>query len=358
MSGTRAEVPRSISERLRDRPVVRDRAVTSSHGAGGKAQAALLEGLLFESYGSDELRREEDGAVLHTAGAERLVFTTDSFVVTPREFPGGSLGRLAVFGTVNDLAVMGADPRWISVALILEEGFAMDELRKVADDIAAAASEAGVAIVTGDTKVVERGRGDGVYVNTAGIGFLPEGLDLGAHRVVPGDRVVVSGNIGDHGTAVLLARGELAFAGDVRSDCGTVTELTRALLEAAPGTRWMRDPTRGGLASVCAELAAGSGAGIVLNETALPIRPTVRAACELLGIDPLYVANEGKVVAVVPEDEADSAVEALRRLEGGGAAAVVGTVAEDSAGVVLLETAVGGKRVVDQLVGDPLPRIC
>lgn len=358
MNGSEEHVPRSIEARRRTKPRLTDTTVTTAHGAGGKAQETLLTALFLEAYGTEQLRLQDDGAVLGTTRGSRLVFTTDSFVVTPRVFPGGSLGRLAVFGTVNDLAVMGADPRWLAVSFLLEEGFDMDELRGLVEDMSAATREAGVEIVTGDTKVVERGKGDGVYVNTAGIGLLPDHVTLGADQVQAGDKVVVSGPIGDHGTAVMLARGELALEGDVESDCASLAAIVRSLLGAVPHTRWMRDPTRGGLASACCELAAASGLAVHLLEERIAVRPAVRAACELLGLDPLYVANEGTLVAVVPGDAADTAVRAMAAHDIGRDAAVVGTIEPEPSGLVLLETALGGTRVVDRLVGDPLPRIC
>ncbi|NUM45292.1 MAG: hydrogenase expression/formation protein HypE [Anaerolineales bacterium] len=351
-------VLQSIEARRRAQPRLTDAKVTTAHGAGGKAQEALLTSLILEAYGSEQLRLQDDGAVVDVARSARLVFTTDSFVVTPRVFPGGSLGRLAVFGTVNDLAVMGAEPKWLAVSFLLEEGFDMDELRGLAEDIAAASREVGVEIVTGDTKVVERGKGDGVYVNTSGIGILADSVALGADQVRPGDKVIVSGPIGDHGTSVMLARGELALEGDVRSDCAPLADIVASLLAAVPHTRWMRDPTRGGLASACCELAAASGLALRLHEDRIAVRPAVRAACELLGLDPLYVANEGTLVAVVPADAADVAVSTLAAYDIGRDAAVVGTIDTDPGGLVLLETAFGGTRVVDRLVGDPLPRIC
>jgi hydrogenase expression/formation protein HypE len=342
----------------RRRPRLLDDVVTLAHGAGGKASAALVDAVFLDAFANDHLAALADAATLELPGGDRVAFTTDSFVVQPRRFPGGSIGHLAVHGTVNDLAMVGARPRWLSAAFVLEEGLTVDELRSVVADMAEAAAAAGVAIVAGDTKVVGRGQADGLYVTTAGVGVIPAGRTLAADRVRPGDAVVVSGTIGDHGTAVMLARGDLAIEADVRSDTAPLGGLVEALFEAAPGTRWLRDPTRGGLGTVANELARAANVAVVLDEARLPVRPEVAGACDLLGIDPLYVANEGKVVAVVPAGEADAAVAALRADPLGADAAVVGEVRDDPAGVVVLLTSFGGTRIVDMLVGDPLPRIC
>ena len=288
----------------------------------------------------------------------RLAFTTDSYVVKPLFFPGGSIGELAVNGTVNDLAVAGAQPLALSAGFVVEEGLPLDELRRVAHAMAAAAKAAGVPVATGDTKVVERGKADGLYVTTAGVGVLAPGVELGAERARPGDRVLVSGSLGDHGMAVMIARGDLRLEADIESDTASVCELAAALLELGDGLRWMRDPTRGGLATALNELARESKAAVVLDESALPVRPEVAGACEILGIDPLYVANEGKLVAVVSDDAAPAALAALQAHPLGAEAALVGTIRDDPLGLVLLDTALGGSRIVDMLVGDPLPRIC
>jgi hydrogenase expression/formation protein HypE len=260
---------------------------------------------------------------------------------------------------VNDLAVSGARPQWLSAAFVIEEGFVIDRLRSIVADMKAAADAAGVQIVTGDTKVVSQGAADGLYISTAGVGVIPAGRELGAHLVRPGDRLVLSGTLGDHGMAVMLARGDLAIeADDIVSDTAPISEMVEALLAAAPGTRWMRDATRGGLGTVCNELAQTAGVGIILDEEALPVQPQVLGACDMLGIDPIYVANEGKFVAVVPQDQADAAVEALRAHPLGSRATTIGQVVETPAGMVALRTPFGGSRIVDMLVGDPLPRIC
>jgi len=336
---------------------LRDDVVTLAHGAGGKATRALVEGLFVEAFRNRALESLGDAAIVDIDGS-RLAFTTDSYVVKPIFFPGGSIGDLAVNGTVNDLAVSGAAPLWLSAGFVIEEGFAVADLRRVAADMARAAEAAGVAIATGDTKVVERGNADGVYVNTAGLGLVAPGVDLRAENVRPGDRVLVSGTLGDHGMAVMIARGDLKLETDLESDTAPLHALVGALLELGEELRWLRDPTRGGLATALNELARGAEVAVVLDEDVLPIRPQVAGACEILGIDPLYVANEGKLVAVVSSDSADQAIDALRALPIGVDAAIVGTIAQEPEGLVLLDTSLGGRRIVDMLVGDPLPRIC
>ena len=327
-----------------------------AHGAGGKASAALVDAVFVAAFG-------QPGATLNDAAelaAEtgRVAFSTDAFVVSPRRFPGGSIGSLAVHGTVNDVAMVGAQPLWLSAAFVIEEGLAIDELKAIVADMADAARAAGVTIVTGDTKVVDRGAADGVFITTAGIGVLPEHRHLGAELVQPGDVVIVSGTIADHGMAVMLARGDLAIEADIASDTAPLNGLVARLLDAAPATRWLRDPTRGGLATVCNELAADSDLCLTLDEAAIPVRPATAAACDLLGIDPLYVANEGKLVAIVAPDEADAALRALRADPLGADAAIIGEVVAEPAGLVVLRTSVGSTRIVDTLVGAPLPRIC
>jgi hydrogenase expression/formation protein HypE len=347
-----------IEEFRKRRPRLIDEVVTMAHGAGGKSSAALVDHVFVEAFRNPLLEQMGDGALLRLPGGERLVFSTDSFVVQPIEFPGGTIGDLAVNGTVNDLAVSGAVPRWISVAFVLEEGFPIERLRRLAADMRAAADAAGVEIVTGDTKVVPHGSADGVYITTAGVGVVPAGRELSPELVRPGDRLVVSGTIADHGMAVMLARGNLAIEADITSDTAPVNGLVEALLAAAPSTRWMRDATRGGLGTVCNELAQSAGLGVVIDEGLLPIDPTVLGCCDMLGIDPIYVANEGKFVAIVAAEEAEAAVAALRGLPGGGQAAVIGEVLAEPAGIVAMRTPFGGTRIVDMLVGDPLPRIC
>ncbi|GAA2453856.1 hydrogenase expression/formation protein HypE [Actinomadura vinacea] len=345
-----------IERARRRRPKVREERVTLAHGAGGKASQTLVEAVFVDAFRDPRLAELADGATLEV-GAERMVLTTDSYVISPLFFPGGDIGDLAVNGTVNDLAVCGARPLYLSAGFILEEGFPIDDLRRVAASMAAAAARAGVAVVTGDTKVVQRGKGDGCYVNTAGVGVLERADALGAAAVRPGDAVLVSGPIGEHGVTIMLARGELDIEADLRSDTAPLHEPIAALLDAG-GVRMLRDATRGGVATVLNEMARAAETGIVVDEDAVPVRPVVNGACELLGIDPLYVACEGRFVAVVDGARADAALAALRAHPLGESAAVVGRVVDDPPGLVLLRTSFGGTRVVDMLVGDPLPRIC
>jgi hydrogenase expression/formation protein HypE len=339
-------------------PRLHDDVVTLAHGAGGKASAALLESVFLPAFGTGPLTAQSDAALIEAPAHGRIAMTTDSFVVQPLRFPGGSIGDLAVNGTVNDLAVMGAQPLGLAAAFVLEEGLPIDELRALVDDMARAAAAAGVSIVTGDTKVVGHGAADGLYVTTAGVGAVPAGRALEASGIVPGDAVLVSGTLADHGMAVMLARGDLALAADIRSDTAPLVSLVDALLDAAPGTRWMRDATRGGVGTVVNELARAADVAIVLDEAALPVRPEVAGACEMLGIDPLHVANEGKLVAVVPAEQAAAALEAMRAHPTGRDTACIGHVLADPPGIAVLATAFGGTRILDVLVGDPLPRIC
>lgn len=342
----------------RRRPRLLDDHVTLAHGAGGKASAALVDAVFVEAFRNPLLESLGDSAILTLPGGERLAMSTDSFVVQPRRFPGGSLGALAVHGTCNDLAMVGAVPSWISAAFVLEEGFPIAELKEIVADMAAAAATSGVRIVTGDTKVVPRGAADGVFVTTAGAGVIPAGRELSAAGVRPGDKLLLSGSMGDHGMAVMLARGDLAIEADVASDTASVSPLVELLMAAAPSTRWMRDATRGGVGTVCNELAQACGLGVLLEEERLPVAPTVNGACELLGIDPLYVANEGKFIAVVAPEQAAAGLAALRSHPLGAGAAEVGEIVTEPAESVVLRTGFGGTRIVDMLVGDPLPRIC
>ncbi|MDT4941514.1 MAG: hydrogenase expression/formation protein HypE [Pseudonocardiales bacterium] len=351
-------VLKKIENFRKRRPRMIDEVITLAHGAGGKSSAALVDAVFLEAFRNPELEQLGDGAELTLPSGERIILSTDSFVVSPRRFPGGSIGHLAVHGTVNDLAVSGAHPKWLSAAFVIAEGFAISELREIAADMAAAARAAGVTLVTGDTKVVPKGAADGLYITTAGIGIVPAGRTLSPHAVQPGDRLVLSGTLGDHGMSVMMARGDLAIEAEIESDSAPVNEMVEALLLAAPDTRWMRDPTRGGLGTVCNELAQDAGVAVILDEDALPVAPMVQGACDMLGIDPIYVANEGKFVAVVPPDQAAAAVAALQAHPLGRSAAVVGEILAQPEGVVALRTAFGGSRIVDMLVGDPLPRIC
>jgi hydrogenase expression/formation protein HypE len=337
---------------------IKEERITLAHGAGGKATHTLIDALFLEAFRNPLLEAMEDQAVLNVGGA-RIAFTTDSYVVSPLFFPGGDIGDLAVNGTVNDLAMSGARPLYLSCGFILEEGFPVADLERIAASMAAAAQAAGVTIVTGDTKVVQKGKADGCFINTAGVGVLERPLELGAHRCRPGDAILVSGPIGDHGVTVMLARGDLEIESDVVSDTAPLHELVAALLEAVPeGVRAMRDATRGGVATILNEMAKASNVAVILEEDKVPVRPEVNGACEILGIDPLYVACEGRFVVVVDGDAADDALAALRGQPGGEGAAIVGRIKDDPPGLVLLKTSFGGTRIVDMLVGDPLPRIC
>jgi hydrogenase expression/formation protein HypE len=339
-------------ERVRSRPPrFKDQQITLAHGAGGKASRTLVEGLLAPAFGIEELG---DAAPLG-----ELALTTDSFVVKPIRFPGGSIGELAVNGTVNDLAVAGARPLALTLSLVLEEGLAAADLEAEVEAIARAAAAAGIEVVAGDTKVVERGRCDSMYVTTTGIGRLDERATLSPASLRPGDRILVSGSIGEHGTAVMLARGEFELDAPVESDTRSLWPAVDALLEAAgPALRCLRDATRGGVATVLNELARSSGVAILVDEARVPVPAAVAGACEILGIDPMYVANEGKLVAFVASEGAADALAALRAVPGCEEAAEIGEVKAEPPGMVLVETAFGGRRVMDLLVGDPLPRIC
>jgi hydrogenase expression/formation protein HypE len=347
------------SEQRRRRPQrFRDERITMAHGAGGKASRALVEGLVVPPLAHPALEQLTDAGAL-TVNGTRLALTTDAYVVRPIRFPGGSIGELAVNGTVNDLAVSGAKPLSLSVALVLEEGLAADVLRAEVQAIADAAGRAEVCVITGDTKVVERGKCDQLYVVTTGVGIVDDRADPAPQRVRPGDKVLVSGTVGDHGIAILLARGDLDLEADVRSDTQPLWELVRALLEeCGTGVHCLRDATRGGVATVLNEIALAAEVGVVLEESRVPVRPEVAGAGEILGIDPLYVANEGKLVAFVAPEHADAALAAMRALPAGAEAAVVGEVRDEPPGRVLGRTAFGGHRLIDMLVGDPLPRIC
>ncbi|MDR0283383.1 MAG: hydrogenase expression/formation protein HypE [Propionibacteriaceae bacterium] len=351
--GTKSDVPP-----VARRPVLDGDWVTLAHGAGGKASAALIEQVFFEAFGTPAAARGTDAATLTVPGG-RLAYSTDSYVVNPLRFPGASIGDLAVNGTVNDLAVSGARPAWLSAAFIIAEGLPLAELRAVAADMRAAADRAGVTIVTGDTKVVPREAADQLFITTSGIGLVPPTRHLGADRIRVGDRVLLSGPIAGHGMAVMIARGNLALHAPITSDSAPVNRLVEALYAAVPAedVRWMRDPTRGGLGTVANELAAASGQGVLLDDDAIPVQPMVRGACDMLGIDPLYVANEGCFVAVVAPESADGGAEALRAA-GAAQAGVIGEIVDSLPGIVAIRNAFGGTRLVDTLVGDPLPRIC
>ncbi len=329
-----------------------DDIITLDYGSGGKKTAALIDEIIIPELGNNALNALGDGAILDG----QLAFSTDSFVVDPLFFPGGDIGKLCVCGTVNDLAMCGAEPKYLSLALIIEEGLPTESLRRIVASIKAAAEAAGVAVVTGDTKVVERGRGDGVYITTSGIGVVRY-PGLGPERMRPGDAVLISGTAGDHGAAVMLARDAL-MEGEIRSDCAALNGLVRAVLESGAQVRVLRDPTRGGVATTLCEFAESAALGIELDEAAIPVRRDVSAACALLGLDPLYCANEGKMLAVVAAKDAERALAAMRSVPEGKNAAIIGRVISERPGKVVLRTAMGGSRILQKLAGAQLPRIC
>jgi hydrogenase expression/formation protein HypE len=344
-------------------PKSRYEQVLLGHGSGGRLTAELIQGVFLPAFANDVLAALEDQATVSVGPengkpAPRIAFTTDSFVVRPLFFPGGDIGKLAVHGTVNDLAVGGAVPKYLSAAFILEEGLPLADLRRIVGSMSAACAEAGVALVTGDTKVVDRGKGDGVYLTTTGIGVVPAGRRLSIRNARPGDRILVSGTLGDHGIAIMSVREGLEFETILKSDTAALHLLTEAILAACPETRCMRDPTRGGLSSALNELAAASEVGVELDEVAIPLKPEVRGACEMLGLDPLYVANEGKLIAVVPSADAEPVLTAMRAHPLGREAAIVGTVVAEHPGLIIAKSLVGGVRVVTMLSGEQLPRIC
>jgi hydrogenase expression/formation protein HypE len=348
-------------------PLTDHELVTLGHGSGGKLSAELISRLFLPELGNPVLAALEDQATvsLETHGASRngarlpkLAFTTDSFVVRPLFFPGGDIGSLAVHGTVNDLAVGGAIPLYLSAAFILEEGLPMADLRRIVASMRQACQEAQVSLVTGDTKVVDRGKGDQVFITTSGIGLVPDGRRLSIHSARPGDRILLSGSIGDHGIAILALREGIELETELPSDTAPLHDLARVMLEACPEIRCMRDPTRGGVSSALNELAAASGVGVKLDEAAIPIRPQVHAACELLGLDPLYVANEGKLLAVAPAQDAERLLSVMRRHRLARDAAIIGEVVDEHPGMVIIRSLIGGERVVTMLMGEQLPRIC
>lgn len=339
-----------------------DETVLLGHGSGGTMMKRIIDEVFFEAYAGDELLKGDDAASLPApALGERIAYSTDSFVVTPHFFPGGDIGKLAVCGTVNDVATSGARPRYLSCGFILEEGFPVADLKKICSSMAEMAREAGVRIVTGDTKVVNRGHGDGVFINTSGIGFIPEGVELSGTLCRPGDKILVTGTLGDHGITIMACREELSFNADVKTDAAPLNHLIADVLDSAPDTRCFRDPTRGGLASTLNELASQSNVDFVVEEDAIPVKDAVRGACEMLGYDVYQVANEGKMVCVVPADQAQAALEAMKRSPYGADAAIIGEVVEkpeDRAPRVSLRTGFGALRIMDMLVGEQLPRIC
>ncbi len=353
---------RAVAVEPRRRATLRDAHVTLAHGSGGKAMRNLIEDVFLGAFDNPLLSPLEDQAVMPLAGlaehGDRLAFTTDTYVVSPLFFNGGDIGTLAVAGTVNDLAVSGARPLYLSCGVVIEEGLPVETLRRVVASMKRVAAEAGVAIVTGDTKVVERGAADKLFINTAGIGVVPRGVAISAANARPGDVVIVNGTLGDHGTAILIARAQLALESDVPSDCQPLYSLVAAMLAACPDIHCLRDATRGGVATVLSEFAESSQVAIRIDETSLPLREDVKGACEILGLDPLYLANEGKLVAIVAPEAAPRVLAAMRAHPAGRGSAVIGQVAEEPRGMVVLRPGFGGDRIVDMLVGEQLPRIC
>lgn len=359
--------PVSLNQMHCPLPKSRYRQIQLGHGSGGTLSAELIRSLFAPGFGYPNPAALEDQAILsfgseraggNLAPGERFAFTTDSFVVQPLFFPGGDIGRLAVHGTVNDLAVGGAVPRFLSAAFILEEGLEIETLARIVRSMREACDQAGVSLVTGDTKVVDRGKGDQVYITTTGVGVVPKDRSLSITNALPGDRVLVSGTIGDHGIAIMSVREGLEFDTILESDTASLADLTQVMLEACPGIRCMRDPTRGGVSSALNELAVASGVGVRIREAAIPIRPEVHAACEMLGLDPLYVANEGKLIAVAPPEDADRLLEVMQGTPLGRDAAIIGEVVDDHPGLVVQQSLIGGQRVVSMLAGEQLPRIC
>jgi hydrogenase expression/formation protein HypE len=348
---------KTIAEFTCPAPLAAKDTILLGHGSGGKLSAELVRDIFLPAFQNPVLAHLDDQAVVNVNG-QRLAITTDSFVVKPLFFPGGDIGSLAIHGTINDLAMGGATPLFLSTAFILEEGFPTEQLKRVVISMQQAAASAGVQIVTGDTKVVEKGKGDGLFINTTGIGLVPKGIELSADRARPGDRVLISGSIGDHGIAILAQREGLEFETEIRSDSAALHTLVADILAVSSEIRCMRDPTRGGVSSTLNEIAQQSRVGIELEESALPIHEQVRGACELLGLDPLYVANEGKLIAIVAPDATDAILGAMKMHPLGIEAQIIGTVTKKDLGLVTMRTPLGTSRVVDMLAGDQLPRIC
>jgi hydrogenase expression/formation protein HypE len=351
-----------VEQARRRQGKIRDTHITLAHGSGGKAMRDLIDDIFVSNFDNPILSQLEDQASFNLANlmqqGDRLAFTTDSYVVDPLFFPGSDIGELAVNGTINDLAVSGAKPLYLTCSVILEEGLPVETLRRVATSMKVAANQAGVQIVTGDTKVVHRGAVDKLFINTAGIGIIPTGVNISAHNIKPGDVVITNGELGNHGTAILIARGELALETDIKSDCQSLHSLVETILKVCPNIHAMRDATRGGLATVLNEFALSSNVGIRIYENSIPVREEVKGVCEILGLDPLYLANEGKLVAVVPGEDADSVLSAMKSHPAGKDACIIGEVISSPPGIVLLKTAFNAERIVDMLVGDQLPRIC
>ena len=339
-------------------PLTHNEQIVMGHGAGGRMSHQLIQKAFVSAFQNPALNAGDDAALVEAGLRQKLSISTDSHVVFPLSFPGGDIGKLAVCGTVNDVAMLGAKPLYLTAGFILEEGLPMDTLKQVIESMRLAAEEAGVQIVAGDTKVVQRGKADGMYITTAGVGLVRENVNVSGANAKPGDVVIISGTMGDHGIAVLGARGELGFESSLQSDVAPLNHLIAAMLDASPNIHVLRDPTRGGLATTLNEIATQSKAGIVLNEEAIPVHPEVNAACEMLGFDALYVANEGKLVAIVPQEDAKKVLAVMKSTKYGEGAVVIGEVVAEPKSRVLLKTALGSTRVVDMLAGEMLPRIC
>ncbi|AUT02243.1 hydrogenase expression/formation protein HypE [Nostoc sp. CENA543] len=351
-----------ITQNRRRHHPIKDTQITLAHGSGGKAMRDLIDDIFVSSFDNPILSQLEDQASFNLSQlllqGDRLAFTTDSYVVDPLFFPGSDIGELAINGTINDLAVSGAKPLYLTCSVILEEGLPTETLRRVVNSMKTAAQQARVQIVTGDTKVVHRGAADKLFINTAGIGIIPTGVNISAHNIQPGDAIIINGELGNHGAAILIARGELALDTNIESDCQPLHELVATILNVCPEIHAMRDATRGGLATVLNEFASTSNVGIRINEASIPVREEVQGMCEILGLDPLYLANEGKLVVVVKSEQAETVLAAMQSHPSGKNACIIGEVIDSPHGVVLLKTAFGTERIIDMLVGDQLPRIC
>ncbi|MEJ1382926.1 MAG: hydrogenase expression/formation protein HypE [Candidatus Sedimenticola sp. (ex Thyasira tokunagai)] len=345
------------NKRIQNRIEIKTGTVDMTHGSGGRSMAQLIEGLFFKYLDNELLRQANDQAAFNVP-AGRMVMSTDGHVISPLFFPGGDIGSLSVHGTVNDVAMSGAKPLYLAAGFILEEGFPLADLDRIVASMGAAANRAGVPIVTGDTKVVEKGKGDGIFITTTGIGVVPEGVEISGDLARQGDAILVSGSLGDHGVAIMSSRENLEFETTIESDSAALHTLVADMVAAVPAIHCLRDPTRGGLASTLNELAQQSGVGMKLNEPAIPIKPQVAAACELLGLDPLYVANEGKLICICKQSDAETLLAVMKQHPLGTDAAIIGEVVEDELGFVQMETSFGGSRVVDWLAGEQLPRIC
>ncbi|MES9898331.1 MAG: hydrogenase expression/formation protein HypE [Sedimenticola sp.] len=345
------------NKRIQNRIDIKTGTVDMTHGSGGRSMAQLIEGLFFKYLDNELLRQANDQAAFNVP-AGRMVMSTDGHVISPLFFPGGDIGSLSVHGTVNDVAMSGAKPLYLAAGFILEEGFPLADLDRIVASMGAAANRAGVPIVTGDTKVVEKGKGDGIFITTTGIGVVPEGVEISGDLARQGDAILVSGSLGDHGVAIMSSRENLEFETTIESDSAALHTLVADMVAAVPAIHCLRDPTRGGLASTLNELAQQSGVGMKLNEPAIPIKPQVAAACELLGLDPLYVANEGKLICICKQSDAEALLAVMKQHPLGTDAAIIGEVVEDELGFVQMETSFGGSRVVDWLAGEQLPRIC